>query len=141
MGHTLHDNYDILTDSIEKSTNTLKHTHENEIQLLRIFLEFMEPDKMSQLEISFETAEVALQLADLNFGAMFIRNSDRGNKNKPSLFMKVKATGFLINSTILSDVFSRGDCLAVNMNTATVQCLPGVISVTKMAGNMQVRKA
>lgn len=98
-------------------------------------------DTMSQLEITFEEQNLGVQLADLSFGSLFIRNSDRGNKNKPSVFLKVKATGFLTNSNILSDVFSRGDCLAVNMNTATVQCLPGGISVTKMDGNMQVRKA
>lgn len=97
---------------------------------------------MSQLEISFEIdTSPILHLADLPFGSLFIRNSDRGNRDKANIFMKVKVTGFLTNSTLLSDVFSRGDCLAVNLNTHTIQCLQGSISVTQLTGNMQVRKA
>lgn len=97
---------------------------------------------MSQLEISFEeNTQTILHLADLPFGSLFIRNSDRGQRNNLSIFMKVKATGFLTNSTLLSDVFSRGDCLAVNLNTHTIQCLQGSIGVTQLTGNMQVRKA
>lgn len=97
---------------------------------------------MSQLEIEFNSkTESEVQLRDLEFGTVFIRNSDRGNRMKPSVFMKVKATGFLTNSTILSDVFSRGDCLAVNFNTGTVQCFPGSLSVTKLSGHLKVEIA
>lgn len=40
-------------------------------------------------------------------------------------FTKVKFTGFLLNSTIVADVMSRGDIFVYNHSSNCVYCFPG----------------
>lgn len=43
--------------------------------------------------------------------------------------MKVKPTGFLLNSTIVSDVLARGDCFVCDMQKGTVYAKEGKTEV------------
>lgn len=91
---------------------------------------------MSQLEIEFAPTEsTKLRLRDLSFGQLF-----RISKAPHPVYMKVKSVNFLNNSTLLSDVFARGDCLVVDVRKGTVHVHSGEAIVVKLTGNLKVRE-
>jgi hypothetical protein len=56
------------------------------------------------------------------------------------LFIRVKPVNFLTNSTLLNDIFSRGDALVVNLATGTLGTTKGE-RVIKLVGCKIVHKA
>lgn len=93
---------------------------------------------MSQLEITFEDKSDSdgPTIAQLAFGKIFkLKAGGRGT------YMRVKTVNFLNNSNLLSDVFSRGDCVVVLLERGTVSIMKGDKKVIPLEGNMKVRKA
>lgn len=92
---------------------------------------------MSQLEIFEESlAEPgAPTLASLGFGKIF--KLKRGGKNT---YMKVKTVNFLNNSEVLSDIFSRGDCLVVMLERGSVNYMKGATEVIKLTGTLKISR-
>ena len=58
-----------------------------------------------------------VQANKINVGNAFLLNN--------VLYLRVKPIGFLTNSTILSDVFSRGDIIVYKPLRGTIACLKG----------------
>lgn len=48
---------------------------------------------------------------------------------KNEIFMRVKPTGFLLNSSLIGDVINRGDIFVVNLSKGTVRAFQGDIEV------------
>jgi len=48
------------------------------------------------------------------------------------IVMKVKPTGFLLNSSIVSDVLNRGDCFIVDLAKGTLYAVQSDRPVTKL---------
>lgn len=59
-----------------------------------------------------------------------------GNKK---IVMRIKPTGFLLNSNIIGDVINRGDVLIVDMAKGTLYCVHGDITVIPLSGKLQYR--
>lgn len=59
---------------------------------------------------------------DIRFGECFLY--------KGALFMRVKPTNFLTNSTLINDVINRGDCFFVDLSTGNVTAYKGDQVVT-----------
>lgn len=60
-----------------------------------------------------------LVAADMAFGETF------SNGNPHSLFLRVKPTGFLLNSSVIGDIINRRDLLVCNLITNTVHAFKG----------------
>lgn len=65
-----------------------------------------------------------LQLSDVPYGTPVRRNSSG------TIIMRVKATGFLLNSTLIADIIHRDDCLIVDLAKGTMYSVAGHIPVT-----------
>lgn len=57
-----------------------------------------------------------ITLADILYGTVA---RDIAAKDK-RLIMKVKPTGFLLNSNVVGDVLNRGDCFVVDLSTGVL---------------------
>lgn len=90
---------------------------------------------MSQLQIEFEDRIHSLTAKDIPFGGVFKK------EGHPAAYMRVKSVNFLNNSTLLSDVFARGDVLTVNLNKGTVFIMSGDTKVMRLRGKMQLERA
>lgn len=64
------------------------------------------------------------QLCNIPFGIPVRRN------NNGVVIMRVKATGFLLNSTLIADIIHRDDCLIVDLAKGTLYSVAGHIPVT-----------
>lgn len=53
------------------------------------------------------------------------------------LIMKVAATGFLLNSSVVTDVINRHDCLVVNLENGRVYATKGTRKVLPMECKLQ----
>ena len=60
---------------------------------------------------------VAKTLKDLPFGEPFYFNS--------TVRMKVKPTGFLLNSSLVGDVLNRADCFVIDVEKGTLYVMLG----------------
>lgn len=58
-----------------------------------------------------------LYLKNLPHGNVFLHNG--------SYRMKLKPTGFLLNSTLVGDVLNRADCFVCDVERGTVYAMPG----------------
>lgn len=58
-------------------------------------------------------------IASIAFATPFHR------QKSTALFIKVKPINFLNNSNLLSDVFTRGDCIICNLETGTIFIVKG----------------
>lgn len=68
-------------------------------------------------------ASVGPTASALEYGQPFKR-ADATGAHGP-LFIRVKPTGFLLNSNILGDVLNRGDILTVNLEKNTLYYMKG----------------
>lgn len=89
---------------------------------------------MSQLEIEFAERKYPLKANQLPHGTVF-KKADH-----PAAYMIVKSVNFLNNSNLLSDVFARGDILAVNLHKGTLFVMSGDTPVVKLKGRMQLER-
>lgn len=86
------------------------------------------------MEIEESSNGAMVTLASIKFGSLFKYVGD-----SKTVYMKVKAVNFLNNSNLLSDVFSRGDCLTVAMARGSLSIAKGSHEVIIMHGNLKVR--
>lgn len=92
------------------------------------------------MQVEFEFPDVAPttlpKLSSIPFGKPFIFKL--GNKSQP--LIKVKPVNFLCNSSLLSDVFARGDCVVCNLTKGTVFVSPGTREVELIEASIKVKK-
>jgi hypothetical protein len=60
----------------------------------------------------------------------------RRNDNS-KLIMKVKPTGFLLNSTLVGDIINRRDVLVIDIEKGTLYSIPGDTVVREVLGEFQ----
>lgn len=83
-----------------------------------------------QIELEFNEPKKQPTIRDIPTGQPAQHN---GN-----MVMRVKATGFMLNSTIVADVYNRGDCLVVNLAKGTVYAVKGSDPVVPLVGNISM---
>lgn len=75
-----------------------------------------------QLELITKHSDTDVQARNMRSGHSF--------KLGAKILMRVKPTGFLLNSNIIGDVINRGDVLTVNIITGVLYFVPGNTLVT-----------
>lgn len=88
--------------------------------------------KVEQLSLPLETLPPKPTALTQPYGLPFTHN---GN-----LVMRVKPTGFLLNSSIVADVLTRNDCFVVNLVKGTVYVIQGDATVKPVDAVIKVRK-
>lgn len=87
-----------------------------------------------QLELlEHPSLTAALTLENVAAGTV-VRDLEAKDKR---LIMKVAATGFLLNSSVVADVINRHDCLVVNLETGRVYATKGTRRVLAMDCKLQ----
>lgn len=89
-----------------------------------------------QIELDFPTATPHKLLKDIPHGTAF--RLVRPPKLAEAL-IKVKPVNFLCNSTILSDVFARGDCVVVNLAKGTVYISKGTTEIVLVDASVKIK--
>lgn len=86
-----------------------------------------------QLELILATPKTpkpSITLADILYGNICkITGSGR-------LVMRVKPTGFLLNSNIIADVINRGDCFVTAVEKGTMYSMSGTTPVSRVIAKM-----
>ena len=78
-----------------------------------------------QISLDFDTPKPApLTLSQVPLSKTFRFTTSTGRADK-DIFIRVKATGFLLNSSVIGDVLNRGDCLVVNLSKHTLYAKKG----------------
>lgn len=75
----------------------------------------------TQLKLDLTTLVPAIKI---KFHCCFIHDSQ--------IFMRVKPTGFLLNSNLVNDVIARGDIFVVNLSKGTLRAFSGNIDVQEI---------
>ena len=83
-----------------------------------------------QLELIPSPAQHDILIKDISAGNI-VRLT--GNKK---IVMKLKLTGFLLNSNIVADVLARGDCFIVDMHKGTTYVVHGDLACTPLTGKL-----
>jgi len=60
-------------------------------------------------------------------------------KSSGKILMKLKPTGFLLNSNIVADVLNRGDCFVVDMAKGTLYATSATQAVTPLDSKLQYK--
>ena len=72
---------------------------------------------MNTLKCQAKQESKAMYLKQVKHGTIFFySNRNDGKWQGERLFIKVKPTGFLLNSNLIADVLNRNDCLCVSLN-------------------------
>lgn len=92
-----------------------------------------------ELDLPTPTAKKASAplLKDIEHGKAFRFTGKSGNK---SLHIRVKTVNYLNNSTLLADVFNRGDCVVCNLESGTVYICRGTDKIKRVEASIRVRK-
>lgn len=88
--------------------------------------------KVEQLELMLEAPKKIPTAITQPYGLPFTHN---GN-----LVMRVKPTGFLLNSSVVADVLTRNDCFVVNLVKGTVYAIQGDATVKPIDAVIKVKK-
>ena len=76
-----------------------------------------------------------------NSPAPILRDVIAGNVvqllHNKKIVMKLKPTGFLLNSNIVADILNRGDCFIVDMAKGTLYIVSGELVVTSLNTKLQ----
>jgi len=88
------------------------------------------------MQLSFQELDDTSSLptvASISYGECF---RDEGDK----IYLKVRPVGQLLNSTLVSDVVGRGDCLCVDMSKGSLHIFASSKKVNAVAVNVLVNK-
>ena len=85
-----------------------------------------------QLEFFNAPKSPTLTLRDISYGTLVQSHVTK------KLLMKVKPTGFLLNSTVVGAVLNRADCLVVDVVKGTLYCVQGDIEVTVVKAKLHI---
>lgn len=89
--------------------------------------------KIKQLQLNLD-APAPLTVSDILPGNVIQTISGK------AILMRVKVTGFLLNSNIVADVLNRGDCFVVNLEKGTLYVIAGDTEVTKLVSQLTYTK-
>ncbi len=87
-----------------------------------------------QLSLDFESTSTELTAANVGFNHVF---KDLLSKR---ILIRVKPTGFLLNSSIITDIINRNDVLVFSPKHGTLYSIPGDRPIEMLEATLNVRK-
>ncbi len=87
-----------------------------------------------QLSLDFESTPTEFTAADVGFGRIF---KDLLSKR---ILIRVKPTGFLLNSSVIGDIINRNDVLVFSPKHGTLYSIPGDRPIEMLEATLNVRK-
>ena len=74
----------------------------------------------------------------LPIGTLFRTIAGKTGRLSDSFFLRVKPTGFILNSNVIADIMSRGDILVYNLSSDCIHAMRGDIGTVVCSGHFVV---
>lgn len=107
---------------------TIKTNKQLHLELLER-IEMMEKKLLKHYEVEKKVDSSIVEACKIPVKGKFMRNGD------PAIYMRVKPTSYLLNSSVVTDSINEGKPLVVNLLSGTCYFIRGNELVTKVIGD------